>query len=53
MAISCKVLNDILRDSQKYEGLKKRYVDLVKDGKMLKMNDLHNLCEEFEELQEG
>ena len=51
MTTSCKVLNDILRDSQKYDGLKKKYEDLEKDGKMHKMNDLYDLCEEFEKLQ--
>tara|TARA_B110000014_G_C19791869_1_gene411449 strand:- start:200 stop:379 length:180 start_codon:yes stop_codon:yes gene_type:complete len=50
MATSCKVLNDILRDSKKYEKLKKRYGNLEKDGKMHKMNDLYNLCEKFEGL---
>jgi cell fate (sporulation/competence/biofilm development) regulator YlbF (YheA/YmcA/DUF963 family) len=51
MTTSCKVLNDILRDSQKYDGLKKKYDDLENDGKMHKMNDLYDLCEEFEKLQ--
>jgi len=50
MTTSCKVLNYVLRDSQKYEALKKKYEDLEKDGKMHKMNDLYDLCEEFEKL---
>ena len=48
MATSCKVLNDILRNPEKYDELKKRYQVLVKNGKMHKMNDLYNLCEEFD-----
>jgi len=47
MAISCRVLNDILRDSEKYYKLKKKYQELEKSGNMHKMNDLYNLCEEF------
>ena len=47
MTISCQVLNDILRDSQKYDELKRKYEDLEKNDKMKKMNDLYNLCEEF------
>ena len=47
MAVSCKILNDILRDSEKYNDLKNRYQELEADGKMHKMNDLYNLCEEF------
>ena len=47
MATSCKVLNDILRDSEKYKELRKQYQKLEDDGKMHKMNDLYNLCEEF------
>jgi len=47
MATSCKVLNDILRDSEKYKELRKEYQKLEDDGKMHKMNDLYNLCEEF------
>ena len=48
MATTCKVLNNILRDVQKYDQLKKRYDELEKNGKMHKMNDLYNLCEEFD-----
>ena len=48
MATTCKVLNNILRDVQRYEELRKRYEELEKDGKMKKMNDLYNLCEEFD-----
>jgi uncharacterized protein YeaO (DUF488 family) len=47
MATSCKVLNDILRDPKKYEKLKKEYQELEENGKMHKMNDLYNLCEDF------
>ena len=47
MAISCRVLNDILRDQKKYDELKKRYQKLEAIGKMSKMNDLYNLCEKF------
>ncbi len=47
MTVSCKVLNDILRDPEKYNGLKNRYQELEDEGKMHKMNDLYNLCEEF------
>ena len=48
MAITCKILNDVLRDSQKYTKLKRMYKELEKNGKMHKMNDLYNLCEEFD-----
>jgi|TARA_B100001750_G_C14927857_1_gene312638 hypothetical protein len=48
MATTCKVLNNILRDVQKYEELKRRYEELEKNGKMHKMNDLYNLCEDFD-----
>jgi len=48
MATTCKVLNNILRDVQKYDQLKKRYDELEKNGRMYKMNDLYNLCEEFD-----
>jgi len=48
MATTCKVLNNVLRDVQRYEELKKRYEELEKNGKMHKMNDLYNLCEEFD-----
>ena len=47
MATSCKVLNDILREPDKYKELRKQYQKLECDGKMHKMNDLYNLCEEF------
>tara|TARA_X000001036_G_C20519087_1_gene741359 strand:+ start:471 stop:650 length:180 start_codon:yes stop_codon:yes gene_type:complete len=47
MVNTCKVLNDVLRDNQKYAELKKKYTELEKNGKMHKMNDLHKLCEEF------
>jgi cell fate (sporulation/competence/biofilm development) regulator YlbF (YheA/YmcA/DUF963 family) len=47
MAISCKVLNDVLRDPKKYERLKEKYQELEENGKMQKMNDLYNLCKEF------
>ena len=47
MSTSCEVLNDILRDTKKYDELKKRYQKLEEDGNMHKMNDLYNLCEEF------
>jgi hypothetical protein len=47
MAITCKVLNDILRDQKKYDELKKRYQKLEEIGKMNKMNDLYNLCKKF------
>ena len=52
MVTSCKVLNDVLRDSQKYEELRRKYEELEKDGRMNKMNDLYNLCEEFEKTYE-
>ena len=52
MTTSCKVLNTILRDSQKYDELKKKYEYMEKDGKMHKMNDLYDLCKEFGKLQE-
>ena len=48
MATTCKVLNNVLRDAQKYDELKRRYEELEKNGKMHKMNDLYNLCEEFD-----
>ena len=48
MATTCRVLNRILRDYQEYDELKKRYDELEKNGKMHKMNDLYNLCEEFD-----
>ena len=48
MATTCKVLNNVLRDVQKYDQLKKRYDELEKNGRMYKMNDLYNLCEEFD-----
>ena len=48
MATTCKVLNNILRDAQRYDELKRRYEELEKNGKMHKMNDLYNLCEEFD-----
>ena len=47
MATSCKVLNDVLRDSENYKELRKKYQKLESDGKMHKMNDLYNSCEEF------
>ena len=47
MAVSCKILNDILRDPEKYNDLKNMYQELEANGKMHKMNDLYNLCEEF------
>jgi len=47
MATTCQVLNIILRDDQKYDKLKKKYDELEKSGKMHKMNDVYNLCEEF------
>jgi|TARA_B100001142_G_scaffold112058_1_gene114021 hypothetical protein len=48
MATTCKVLNNVLRDVQKYDELKRQYEELEKNGKMHKMNDLYNLCEEFD-----
>tara|TARA_A100001037_G_scaffold43820_1_gene34858 strand:- start:436 stop:612 length:177 start_codon:yes stop_codon:yes gene_type:complete len=48
MATTCKVLNNVLRNVQKYDELKRRYEELEKNGKMHKMNDLYNLCEEFD-----
>ena len=48
MSTTCKVLNNVLRDVQRYEELKKQYDELEKNGKMHKMNDLYNLCEEFD-----
>ena len=48
MATACKVLNNVLRDVQKYDELKRQYEELEKNGKMHKMNDLYNLCEEFD-----
>ncbi len=47
MTVSCKVLNDVLRDPKKYENLRNEYKKLESQGKMNKMNDLYNLCEEF------
>ena len=47
MAVSCKVLNDVLRDPEKYKDLMNKYQELEADGKMHKMIDLYNLCEEF------
>ena len=47
MATSCKVLNDVLRYSENYIEFRKKYQKLESDGKMHKMNDLYNLCEEF------
>ena len=48
MATTCRVLNNVLRDDQKYDELKKKYDELEKNGKMHKMNDLYNLCERFD-----
>tara|TARA_B100001750_G_C15219038_1_gene452273 strand:+ start:221 stop:397 length:177 start_codon:yes stop_codon:yes gene_type:complete len=48
MATTCRVLNSVLRDDQKYDELKKKYDELEKNGKMHKMNDLYNLCERFD-----
>ena len=48
MATTCKVLNNVLRDVQKYDELRRQYEELEKNGKMHKMNDLYNLCEEFD-----
>ncbi len=48
MSTACRVLNNILRNVQKYDELKTRYNELEKNGKMHKMNDLYNLCEEFD-----
>ena len=47
MATSCIVLNDILRDPGEYRDLRNEYQRLEEDGKMHKMIDLYNLCEEF------
>ncbi|MDC0199248.1 hypothetical protein OAJ83_00140 [Candidatus Nitrosopelagicus sp.] len=47
MTITCRVLNDVLRDQKKYDELKHRYQKLEEIGKMNKMNDLYNLCEKF------
>ena len=47
MAVSCKILNDILRDPEKYNDLKNMYQELEANGKMHKMNDLYNLCGKF------
>ena len=49
MATSCKVLNNILKDQKEYEILKKEYEELRENGKMNKMIDLYNLCEEFQD----
>jgi len=48
MAKACRVLNDVLRDIKKYEELKEKYEELEKNGKMHKMIDLYELCEEFD-----
>ena len=48
MATTCKVLNNVLRDVHRYEELRRQYEELEKNGKMHKMNDLYNLCEEFD-----
>ena len=48
MAKACGVLNDVLRDIKKYEELKEKYEELEKNGKMHKMIDLYELCEEFD-----
>jgi cell fate (sporulation/competence/biofilm development) regulator YlbF (YheA/YmcA/DUF963 family) len=48
MATTCKVLNNVLRDVEKYEELRRKYQELEENGKMHKMNDLYNLCEEFD-----
>ena len=48
MATTCQVINNVLRDVQKYNELKRQYEELEKNGKMHKMNDLYNLCEEFD-----
>ena len=39
---------DIISNVQKYDELKRQYEELEKNGKMHKMNDLYNLCEEFD-----
>ena len=33
MAVSCKILNDILRDPEKYNDLKNMYQELEANGK--------------------
>ena len=48
MATTCKVLNNVLRYVEKYEELRRKYQELEENGKMHKMNDLYNLCEEFD-----
>jgi len=48
MVTTCKVLNNVLRDVEKYEELRRKYQELEENGKMHKMNDLYNLCEEFD-----
>ncbi len=48
MATTCKVLNIVLRDVERYEELRRKYQELEENGKMHKMNDLYNLCEEFD-----
>jgi len=48
MATTCKVLNSVLRDVERYEELRRKYQELEENGKMHKMNDLYNLCEEFD-----
>ena len=40
MATTCKVLNNILRDVERYEELRRKYEELEKNGKMLKMNEI-------------
>ena len=52
MAISCKILNDVLRDPEKYSDLRNEYQKLEVQGKMHKMNDLYKLCEEFSKSNE-
>ena len=48
MTNSCLVLNKILRAPDKYMELKALYQKLERDGKMKKLVDLHNLCQDFE-----
>jgi len=52
MATSCKVLNDILRDPERYKELRIKYQELVDDGKMHKMNDLYDLCKNYAYIDE-
>ena len=47
MAISCKVLNDVLRNPERYKELRIKYQELVDSGKMHKMNDLYDLCNNY------